>query len=296
MAKEYEWSAALTVDSGGYSGELIAIYQGDQKLYEGAVYPEQTPMTKDTGWNRTSDLTGTGTYTYVYRDSDSGDNNASMKVEVTVRDDWQVSINGRNYMDVTVHTVITSVQRTWGGGAVNANRHLWARREAGGANYFDFIDNGSTVHDILRAAYPDERDPKIDMGTYTFTLAPGEDAKRATVYWRNTTVGYESLDIPNIYTDILGVGVHFKNILPPDYRPGTTLKSAYQYGPVSDGVWRSHNREQGACHIRDSEGGSHWKECRTINGSEGGMGNPPSILLADNVDNRWRNQKLLGQE
>lgn len=285
MAKEYEWSAALTVDSGGYSGELIAIYQGDHKLFEGAVYPEETPMTKDTGWNRTSDLTGTGTYTYVYRDSDSGDNDASMKVEVTVRDDWQVSINGRNYMNVTVHTVITSVQRTWGGGAVNANRHLWARREAGGANYFDFIDNGSTVHDILRAAYPDERDPKIDMGTYTFTLAPGEDAKRATVYWRNTTVGYESLAVPNIYTDILGVGVHFKNILPRDYRPGASLDT-------NTSVWKSHNRERGACHVLKN---GVWQECRTVGGDEGEKGNPPLILTAANA-NSWRNQRLIGKQ
>lgn len=294
MAKEYEWSAALTVDSGGYDGELIGIYKNGQRLFEGTVYPDQTPMTVGTGWTRTSDLTGTGTYTYVYRDSDTCENDHSMKVEVTVRDDWQVSINGRNYMDVTVHTVITSVWRTDGGGAVNANRHLWARREAGGADYFDFIDNGSTVHDILAAAGLNP--PQIDMGTYTFTLAPGENATRATVYWRNTTAGRESLAIPNIYTDILGVGVHFRNILPKDYRPGATLKTSNKYWPTNDGVWWSHNRANGACHVLTADGGSRWQECRTLGGDEGDRGNPPLILLADDVDNRWRNQKLLGKE
>lgn len=284
MAKEYEWSAALTVDSGGYSGELIGIYKDGQRLYEGAVYPDQTPMTVGTGWTRTSNLTGTGTYTYVYRDSDTGQNDHSMKVEVTVRDDWQVSINGRNYMDVTVHTVIISVWRTDGGGAVNANRHLWARREASGANYFDFIDNGSTVHDILKAAYPDVQNPQIDMGTYTFTLAPGENATRATVYWRNTTVGYENLPIPNIYTDILGVGVHFRNILPKDYRPGTSLDT-------NTGVWKSHNRENGACHVLKN---GVWQECRTVGGDEGGQGNPPLMLRSPNA-NSWYNQRLLGK-
>lgn len=282
MAKEYEWSAALTVDSGGYSGELIGIYKDGQLLYEGAVYPEQTPMTIDAGWTRTSTMSGTGTYTYVYRDSDTGQNDRSMKVEVTVRDDWQVSINGRNYMDVTVHTIITSVQRTWGGGAVNANRHLWARREAGGANYFDYIDNGSTAHDILAAAGLNP--PQIDMGTYTFTLAPGENATRATVYWRNTTVGYENLPIPNIYTDILGVGVHFRNILPRDYRPGASLDT-------NTSVWKSHNRERGACHVLKN---GVWQECRTVGGDEGGQGNPPLMLRSPNA-NSWYNQRLLGK-
>lgn len=281
MAKEYEWSAALTVDSGGYVGELIGIYKDGQVLYEGAV--SNPPQTFTTGWTRTSTMSGTGTYTYVYRDSDTGQNDHSMKVEVTVRDDWQVSINGRNYMDVTVHTVITSAQRTWGGGAVNANRHLWARREAGGANYFDYIDNGSTVHDIFAAAGLNP--PQIDMGTYTFTLAPGENATRATVYWRNTTAGYENLPIPNIYTDILGVGVHFRNILPKDYRPGTSLDT-------NTSVWKSHNRENGACHVLKN---GVWQECRTVGGDEGEKGNPPLILTAANA-NSWHNQKLLGKQ
>lgn len=281
MAKEYEWSAALTVDSGGYAGELIGIYKDGQVLYEGTV--SNPPQTFTTGWTRTSTMSGTGTYTYVYRDSDTGQNDHSMKVEVTVRDDWQVSINGRNYMDVTVHTVITSVWRTNGGGAVNANRHLWARREAGGANYFDFIDNGSTEHDILAAAGLNP--PRIDMGTYTFTLAPGENATRATVYWRNTTVGYENLPIPNIYTDILGIGVHFRNILPKDYRPGASLDT-------NTSVWKSHNRERGACHVLKN---GVWQECRTVGGDEGEKGNPPLILTAANA-NSWRNQKLLGKQ
>lgn len=281
MAKEYEWSAALTVDSGGYVGELIGIYKDGQVLYEGAV--SNPPQTFTTGWTRTSTMSGTGTYTYVYRDSDTGQNDRSMKVEVTVRDDWQVSINGRNYMDVTVHTVIVSAQRTWGGGAVNANRHLWVRREAGGANYFDYIDNGSTVHDIFAAAGLNP--PQIDMGTYTFTLAPGENATRATVYWRNTTAGYENLPIPNIYTDILGVGVHFRNILPKDYRPGASLDT-------NTSVWKSHNRENGACHVLKN---GVWQECRTVGGDEGEKGNPPLILTAANA-NSWRNQKLLGKQ
>lgn len=80
-----------------------------------------------------------------------------------------------------------------------------------------------------------------------------------------------------------------------DYRPGTTLKSAnpYQFNP-SDGVWWSHNRNNGAAHILATNGGSTWTEMRTIGGDSGEMGNPPSILHADNGS--WYNQKRLGKE
>lgn len=284
MAKNYEWSAALTVESGGYDNELIAIYEGSTLLFEGAV--SNPPKTIDTGWHQTDATTGTGTYTYVYRDSDTGQNDYSMKVEVTVQDTWTVSIDHRNYMTVTVNTVITSVQRTWGGGAVNADRHLWARRDASGPAFFNFVDNGSTAHDILIAAGLNP--PEINLGSYTFTLAPGEMATRSTVYWRNTTYGYEGLQIPNIYTDILGIGVHFRNILPRDYRPGATLNT-------NSSIWKSHNRVNGACHILSNVSNMTWKELRTLDGDSGGKGNPPLILTAANA-NSWRNQKKLGKE
>lgn len=285
MAKQYEWSAALTVESGGYVGEAISIEQNGVVLFEGAV--DNPPQTIDTGWTRTSTLSGSGTYTYTYRDSDLGQNARSTKVSVTVRDEWTVSFNSHNYMTVNVDTTLVSADRTVIGSISNVDRHLWMRRYAEGSNYLDILDNASTAHNIAS---------NISLGSYSFVLAPGENATRASVYWRNTSHGYEGLSIPNIYTDILGVGIHFRNILPKDYRPGATLKTSNKYWPTNDGAWWSHNRTNGACHVLTADGGSRWQECRTLGGDEGDRGNPPLILLADDVDNQWRNQKLLGKE
>lgn len=273
MAKEYEWSAALTVESGGYVGEAISIEQNGTVLFEGAV--DNPPQTIDTGWTRTSTLSGSGTYTYTYRDSDVGQNARSTKVWVTVRDEWTVSFDNRNYMTVNVNTTLVSADRTVVGSITNVDRHIWMRRYAGGSNYLDILDNASTAHNIAS---------NIPLGSYSFVLAPGENATRASIYWRNTSHGYEDLPIPNIYTDILGVGIHFRNILPKDYRPGTSLDT-------NTGVWKSHNRENGACHVLKN---GTWQECRTVGGDEGGQGNPPLMLRSPNA-NSWYNQRLLGK-
>lgn len=274
MAKQYEWSAALTVYSGGYLGEILSIEENGHELFSGDV--TTPPVTVDSGWIRTSSTSGSGTYTYTYRDSDVADNDNSTKVSVTVQDSWTVAFNGRNYMTVTVDTKLISAERTLIGNISNIDRHLWMSREAGGYVYFETLDPASTSHLITS---------NIDMGTYSFTLAPGENATRASVYWRNTSHGYESEPIPNKWTDILGVGIHFRNILPKDYRPGTSLDT-------NTGVWKSHNRENGACHVLKN---GVWQECRTVGGDEGEKGNPPLILTAANA-NSWRNQKLLGKQ
>ena len=273
MAKEYEWSAALTVESGGYVGEAISIEQNGVVLFEGAV--DSPPQTIGTGWTRTSTLSGSGTYTYTYRDSDLAQNAHSTKVWVTVRDEWTVSFDSRNYMTVNVDTTLVSADRTVVGSISNVDRHIWMRRYAGGPNYLDILDNASTAHNIAS---------NISLGSYSFVLAPGENATRASIYWRNTSHGYEDLPIPNIYTDILGVGVHFRNILPKDYRPGASLDT-------NTGVWKSHNRERGACHVLKN---GVWQECRTVGGDEGGQGNPPLMLRSPNA-NSWYNQRLLGK-
>ena len=174
MAKQYQWSAAMTVESGGYDGEALSIIQNGQTLFEGAVYPAETPKTFPVGWVTTSDLTGTGTYTYTYRDSDYGDNARSTMVRLTVEDTWTVSINSRNFMTVNVNTRLVSADRTViGSGAPNAVRHLWMRRDVNSANIIDMIDHASTAHTIVT---------DISLGSYSFTLAPGENAQRATVY------------------------------------------------------------------------------------------------------------------
>lgn len=280
MAKQYQWSAAMTVESGGYEGEALSILQNGVTLFEGSISAAEVPKTFAVGWTTTSSMTGSETFTYTYRDSDVAQNSRSTMVAVTLTDSWSVSINSRNYMTVTVDTTLVSAVRTVIGSPSNVGRHLWLRRSADGVDFapFPLVDNGSTAHTIAT---------NIHLGSYTFTLAPGEDAQRATAYWRNTSVGYESLPIPNIYTDIMNMGVHFKNILPKDYRPGATLNT-------NTNTWVSHNRSDGACHVLPNTTGTNWHECRTIGGEDGAQGNPPLLLHSARPD-AWFNQKLLGK-
>ncbi len=268
--KNYQWTAALNVDSGGYEGELIAIKKDGVTLYEGAVGPHAKSI--NLPWTTTTSEAGEQTYTYSYRDSDNSDNNNSTEVEVTIKDTWTVSIDNRNYMTVTVHTTMVSAVRTRIGSPSNINRHLWLRRTQNGQDFNPFpkIDNASTAHTIAT---------NVDMGSYSFTLAPGENAQRATVWWRNTSVGFESMKIPNVYTDILGIGIHFKNILPKDYRPGKVY---------NNGTWYSHNRSAGWSGIWN---GSSFREMRT---DDGGVGtdNPPYIRHPSGN----KNQRQIGIE
>lgn len=271
--KNYQWTAALTVDSGGYVGETITIESNGVVLYNGAV--SRPPQTFNLPWNTTTDESGSATYTYTYRDSDRVNNSRSTKVAITMRDEWTVEIDNRNFMTVNVHTTLISAVRTRIGNITNVNRHIWLKRYSGGPDFapFPLIDNATNAHTIAS---------NVDMGTYSFTLAPGQNAQRASAWWRSTSVGHESDPIPNIYTDILGVGIHFKNILPPDYRPGKVRNPS--------NVWLSTNREGGKCHIMTNTG--TLKELRTYDGAVGTT-NPPYIRHNDNT---WRNQRLIGQE
>lgn len=269
--KNYQWAASLNVDSGGYEGELIAIKQNGTVLYQGAVGPHSKSIS--TPWTTTTSETGDQTYTYSYRDSDHMDNNNSTEVEVTIRDVWTVSINNRNIMTVNVTTTLVSAVRIKHGSITNANRRIWLRRSSGGTDFapFPLIDNATTAHTIAS---------NVNLGTYTFTLQPGENAERSTVWWRSTMVGHESQALPNIYTDILGIGIRFKNILPADYVPGATWNGT---------KWLSHNRTGGTADIRNNS--NAWVQMRTYDGGVG-TDNPPYIRH----QSAWKNQRLIGEE
>lgn len=80
-----------------------------------------------------------------------------------------------------------------------------------------------------------------------------------------------------------------------DYRPGTVFKSDNPYYPGDQtGIWYSHNRKNKAAHVLSDVDPVTWQEMRTINGNNGGQGNPPLILHQADA-NSWYNQKLLGK-
>lgn len=263
MAKNYQWRTNAEIISGGYPGE------------ETGVIPP------DTGWRTTSAASGSSTAEYYFRDSDTGENANSSRVVVAINETWTVSFDNKNNMTVTLRTVISSIRRDDLRGTVGTmgiGRSMFIRRREDGSLKWQIINDPiNTAHTILGSP--------VTLDDYIFTLAPGENLTRSSIYFRSNTYGHDADVPPSQYIDLMWMGTQFKNILPKDYRPGTSLDT-------NTSVWKSHNRTNGACHVLN---GSTWQECRTVDGDSGGQGNPPLLLHAANA-NSWYNQKRLGKE
>lgn len=263
MAKNYQWKTDSEIISGGYVGEEIGIIGGS------------------TSWVTTDTMSGSASVKCFYRDSNSGSNNNSSRVVIDISETWTASINNRNYLTVNLSTTVNSIIRDdikgnplIGG---NATRELYLRRDSSGPWIWSAInDDISTPHTILSGP--------LVLDNYSFTLAPGENLSRGSIYFRDNTNGHGSDPAPSYYVDELWVGTIFRNILPKDYRPGATLSA-------DNGIWLTHNRANKAAHILPSASSPTWTEMRTL-GAPTDMGNPPSILH----DSKWYNQKLLGKE
>lgn len=260
MAKQYKWKTDADIISGGYYQEETGIINGS------------------TDWHTTSTMNGSSSAQYYFRDSDSGTNANSSRVVVSISETWTASINNKNYLTVTLQTTIGSIVRDdLRGSPGTAGRNFYIRREAGGPIIWQLQNDPiNTAHTLLGSP--------LVLDSYTFTLAPGENLSRGSVYFRENTVGHDGDTPPSVYVDLFWMGTSFQNILPKDYRPGATLSA-------DNGVWLTHNRANKAAHILPSASSPTWTEMRTV-GAPTEMGNPPSILH----DNKWYNQKLLGKE
>lgn len=254
--KNYQYRAQFIIVEGGYPGETTGVSPTDDN------------------WHTTDVATGSATYTYYYNDSTCSSNANSSRTSVNITDSWTVDIDEHNNMNVTVHTVINSISRAAYQGdpnacASNIVSDIIIRRQAGGAVLARYNNQNFATYGTVAS--------NIDLGTYTFTLAPGQNADRSTVHYTNdahfTGGGQEGL-----YDDVFRMGITFKNILPADYRPGATLNS----------VWLSHDRTGGKAHILTS--GGTWSEMRTVDGLVA-SDNPPSIYTT-----KWMNQRKIGKE
>lgn len=259
MAKEYQYRAQFIIVEGGYPGETTGVNPADSS------------------WHTTSAPYGSFTTNYYYNDSTCASNSNSSRTTLNITDSWEVGIDEHNNMNVSVHTVINSISRAAYQGdpnacASNIVSDLIIRRQSGGAILARYDDQNFGTYGTIAS--------NVDLGTYTFTLAPGQNANRSTVHYTNdahfTGGGQEGL-----YDDVFRMGITFRNILPADYRPGATLDSS--------SVWQSHERTGGKAHILGT--GGTWIEMRTV-GSPTDLGNPPSIRKSD----AWYNMAKLGKE
>lgn len=258
--------------SGGYPGEEIG------------VIPD------DTSWHSTTELSGSNTTQYWYRDSNNDDNNNSSRVVISITDVWRASISQQNYLTITVNTTVNSIVRDnirgnpHAGGT--AGRTMFFRQNASGPNLWYLAnDNINTAHTIMGTP--------VVIAEHSFTLAPGENATRSTVWFRDNTPGHDSDPLPSYYADAFDIGVTFRNPLQADYRPGATLRASQTYGNVSDGVWVSNNDLNSGSHVLSDVDNMTWKEMRTV-GYPTAQGNPPLLLRADN-DSSWYNMAEIGK-
>lgn len=256
MAKNYQYRAQMIIVEGGYPGE------------NPGVDPD------DTNWHTTSATTGSATHTYYYNDSTCAANANSSRVKVNITDSWTVSIDDHNNMIVSVHTVVNSIVRqAWQGDpnacASNIVADIIIRRQSGGTVLARYNNQNLATYGTIAS--------NVDLGTATFTLAPGQNANRSTVHYTNdahfTGGGQEGL-----YDDVFRMGITFKNILPADYRPGKVWNGS---------AWLSHDRTSGAANVRNT---STFVEMRTVDGPTG-TGNPPLIRDASS----YHNMRLIGQ-
>lgn len=256
MAKNYQYRAQMIIVEGGYPQE------------DPGVDPD------DTSWHTTSATTGSATHTYYYNDSTCAANANSSRVKVNITDSWTVSIDDHNNMVVSVHTVINSIVRqAWQGDPNSCANNIVAdiiiRRQSGGTVLARYNNQNFATYGTIAS--------NVDLGTVTFTLAPGQNANRSTVHYTNdahfTGGGQEGL-----YDDVFRMGITFKNILPADYRPGKVWNGS---------AWLSHDRTGGAANVRNT---SSFIEMRTVDGPTG-TGNPPLIRDASS----YHNMRLIGQ-
>lgn len=255
MAKQYQWKTDVDIISGGYDGE------------------ERGIITGSTDWNTTDIMSGSNTIQYFYRDSTHMQNENSSRVVISLTESWTASISNLNVLSITVNTTVNSIVRdNIRGDPGNATFSIFLRREIGGPVIWEVRnDRINTAHTILGSP--------IDLGTHTFAIQPGQGISRGTLYLHNANYGHESDPLPNPYADAMWVGTNFRNILPKDYRPGCVL---------NNGVWLSHNRTGGTCHILSN---GSWQEMRTVGGPTA-MGDTPAVYQ----NGKFYNMNQIGAE
>lgn len=255
--KNYQWKTDASIISGGYPGEETGVINGT------------------TDWQTTSALTGSTSESYYFRDSDYMDNSRSSRVVVTITESWTASISSRNYLTITLQTTINSIVRDdIRGAAGTAGRNMFARREDGGSLIWStYNDNINSAHTILGTP--------ITLDSYTFTLAPGEQLSRGSVFFRSNVTGHDGDGVPSAYVDLMWLGTHFRNILPKETVPHAVL------GPNSQ--WLSHNRDGGDLRLWN---GSRWTDNLPNVGGGEDYGDPPSVLK----NNKWLNARTFGKQ
>lgn len=253
MAKVYKWKADTT-------------YQSTTTLSYGVI------PSSHTGWQSAEAGSQSGSWTYWYRDANVMSHGAytdenSSRVAVNLTESWTATIDNRNYLTITINTVINSVVRDdlLGSNWNTPGRNISIYREQGTAAILSLTDTQLASEHIIYGG-------PLTLDSYTFTLAPGESLQRSSLYLHNQTIGYDS------YDDIW-FGVLFMNDLPKETIPHAVRGA--------NNAWLSHNRTGGDLRIRRS---SRWSDNLPNVGGGEEYGDPPSVYK----NNKWLNARTFG--
>ena len=203
MAKQYQWRATAH-----YNGPSAP----DTTLTYGSTAGQyQNWQNKNVGEQ------GSGTWGYYYHDANVGvydadygglmwtDANAS-RVITSLVESWTTSVDHLNNLTVRITQKIDSVVRDecYGQNTDTPGRGIAIYREDGGAQLLSLTDyQVATPHVIWNQG--------MQLDEYTFTLAPGQNLERSSLYLHNWTLGEED------HYDDIWMGIQFRNTLPaPD--------------------------------------------------------------------------------
>lgn len=253
MAKQYQWRAATKYAS--TTTLSYGVTPSDKSDWQTANIGTGSTSQTWTWWYRDSNTTYAGQYVDAL----------SSRAAVQITESWSTSVDNRNNLTVTVRVTIDSVVRDdlRGNDQNTPGRIIDFYREQGGTAVLHLEDyQVATAHTIYSGP--------LVIDEYSFTIAPGENLERSSLYLHNQAVGYPS------YDDIW-LGVQFRNILPASYVP----KAVY-----TNNQWNSCNRDNGRFDIYT---GSSWRGMETLDGPDG-SGDPPEIYNGS----AWKNQRLIG--
>ena len=262
MAKIYNWRADLNFNSGDPGQLTHGVTPSAQEDWQNA----------DAGSSMSP-----GQYTYWYRDSNTAWSGAfqdilSSRVALKVTQSWTASVDSRNNLTIVIQTVVDGIDRDdirapAGYSDTNTPGRNITLYKKDGTVIFSTTDNlVATAHNLSG---------RIDVGTETFILAPGNISVVGTsLYLHNQTVGGPS------YDDIW-LGIQFRNPLPPETIPHAVLGANEK--------WLSHNRNGGDLRLWT---GSRWSENLANVGGGVDYGDPPSVMK----ENKWLNARTFGLE
>lgn len=190
----YQWRATAHYN-GTVSPDTTLSYgstSGQYLNWQTATVGDSNNITEGYCWHD-ANIAVSGMYT---------DANASRAV-VRIQESWTTSVDDLNNLTVRITQKLVSVVR---------DNCYGYNQDTPGRGINIYRDNGSTLllslTDSLVATPHTIWDTGMTLSEYTFTLAPGQNAERSSLYVHNYTIGY-----PDNYDDIW-VGVQFKNILP----------------------------------------------------------------------------------